>query len=580
MRLQLLSYWGRRTAVWIFLVYLVAGASGLVFSQQAAQEGEVADKSANFSIVIKDILGNPRHGRVTVRPRDGRGGLVVPCIDGIGVATLEEGKYIARVEVYDGLVPYVVSIREFEIADGIPFILEHEVLEGTTGGARLGAFDADGDLVIDSAELELGADPRSAMSIPGVRTHEWPAQVKTGEPGWLKGELHAHSNYGSGTESVSDVIKRAEKAGLDFLAILDRNTLGSALDKDYTSKKMVMIPGMEWGDDRNGVALVYAPGSMPPPVGSNEEMDAHARLIQAQGGLVFAGHPCFPSGPWNRQIQAMNGVEAWCMGWRAIPPIATGYLLSENLERLPDTDLQGKIVKGNYVYPIARAAHLPAVSANAQATAYWDFEMQYGRTLTLIGGSQSGHRKVEIGAPVTYVYAQERSLQGILDGLRLGRTFVSEDSNGPTIDWIGDIFDDGTIDVGVGGSVPVEHPTKYYVRVKGAKGKKLEIMTNGAASISTEIDLDDWVFPYVFTPEGYEVYKVRIVSAPQDKGYGYREVHAMSSPIYADVIIHDKTVEGADIGTDGWVKIENEYMAPAQIDAFMEQIKANSSQTN
>ena len=560
----------------VFLIGNVIFTSSHAFAQQSETADPVelraSGKSANFTVQIKDILGKFRHGRVTVHEANGDASLVVPAIDGVGSARLEPGKYFARIEAYDGLIPYVVSINEIEITAGETTHLEHEILEGTAGGRPLGAFDTDGDLVIDSTEVALGSDPNSALSIPGVRTHEWPAQVKSSEAGWMRGELHAHSDYGVGTESVSAVIKRAENAGLDFLAILDRNTLAPALDKNYESKTMVMIPGMEWGDDRNGVALVYAPASMPPPIGSNEEMDAHARLIQAQGGLIFAGHPCFPTAPWNRQLVNLNGVQGWCMGWRSIPPIATGHLLSENLEKS----------EGDYVYPIARAANIPAMSANMQATAYWHFEMSFGRPLTLIGGSQSGHKKVAIGQPLTYVYAQEKSLKGILEGLRLGRTYVSESEQGPTIEWIGDIFNDGSIDVSIGGSVPIDHPTKYFVRIKRAKGKKMEIMINGVTSIAAEITNDDWVYPYVFSPENFEVYTVRVVSAPtgSDKGYGARVVHAMTSPIYAQVIVHGNTVEGAEIGSDGWVRIENEYMAPAQIDAFMEHVKANSKSLN
>ena len=536
-------------------------------------------ESSNFSVSIKDILGKPKHGRITVRNLDSPGGTVIPVLDGAGSASLSAGEYVARIEVFDGLVPYLVSIQEFEVRAGEPALLSHEVLEGASGGRSLGAFDTDGDMVIDSVEVALGSDPNSAMSIPGTRTHIWPAQVKSGEGAWYRGELHARSEYGLGTESVAAVIKRAERAGLDFLAILDRNTLGSALDDDYESKSVVLIPGLEWGDEENGVSLVYAPGSKPPIVSSNEEMNAYARLIQSQGGLVFAAHPCFPTAPWNRQIHNLNGVQAWSMGWNAIPPIGTVQLKNEYLERLPDTEFQGEIVKGDYVFPMARAANIPMLSANGQATAFWNFEMSYGRPLTLIGGSQTGTKKVEIGEPLTYVYAHEKSLEGILEGLRLGRTYVSSGEDGPQIEWIGDIFNDGSIDVSTGGIVPVDHPTKYYARVRNAKGSKLEVMINGVSALESEIELDDWIFPYVFTPEQYEVYTLRVLGEPNGEGFGITNVVAMSGAIYAQGIVPDDSA-GKAIGSDGWVKIENEYVAPQQIDAFMEQLKANSKALN
>lgn len=577
----------RTLAITVVLLLNVLGQSFHTVGTAEAQRGDESDgeklgtsgETANFTVLIKDILGKPRHGRVVVRNLEDQSGNLVPAVDGMGTATLKPGPYAARIEVYDGLVPYVVSIKKFTIDEGEAAFLDYELLEGATGGRPLSAFDQDNDLVIDGAEIALGSDPADPMSIPGVRTFRWPAQVMSRESGWVRGELHAHSEYGVGTESVSRVVKRAERAGLDFLAILDRNTLGPALDEDYTSKTMVMIPGMEWGDDKHGVALVYAPGTRLPEVSTNEEMDAYARLIQEQGGLVFAGHPCFPTSPWNRKLSHLNGVQGWCMGWRAIPPMATGHLMSQYLERLPDTEFQGEIVKGDYVFPIARAANIPGLSANGQATAFWNYEMSYGRHLTLIGGSQSGTKSVEIGEPLTYVYAQEKSLKGILEGLRLGRTYVSSGVDGPKIEWMGDMFDDGSVDVSIGGVVPIDHPTKYFVRVRGAQGKKLEVMINGVTSLESQINGSDWIYPYVITPEHYEVYTVRVVEKPDSQGFGFTNVLAMTSPIYAQGIVQDNTV-GNQVGTEGWVKIENEYVAPAQIDAFVEQLKANSRSQN
>lgn len=515
---------------------------------------------------VQDILGVHREARLILRNFAGEELQRILAPAGIGQGIVDVGTYSAHIEVYDASVPLVVSIQSVEIFEGEKAEISYELLLGVAGGRSLMAFDQDNDLILDAVELEQGTDPHDAVSRPGATPFHWPEQFLDNEEGWLRGELHAHSSHGVGTESVSTVIARAEKLDLDFLSILDRNTLAPALDESYRSNRLIMIPGMEWGTKESGVALVYTPGSMPSLPRSEEEMSIYTRLIQAQGGLVFAAHPCYPTSPWNWGGDYLNGVQAWCMNWRAMPPMGMNLVHEHNRLRKDD----------RYVSSLARVANLPGLSANGQATAFWDFEMRNGRQLTLIGGSQSGSPKVPMAEPVTYVYAKENSLAGIMEGLRLGRTYVSKGLKGPQIEWVGDIFDDGSIDVSIGGTVPLDHPTRYWVHVKGAKDSKLEIVLNGVASRSVPILMDDWVFSYVQNPGHLAVFKIRVVDNPEEMGFGLREVLAMTSPIFANGIVQTDDVEGEN----GWIKINNEYMAPSRIDDFINYLEDNFKSSN
>lgn len=522
---------------------------------------------SGFLVVnVKDILGAPRDARVILRNSAGDEVQRVAARGGSGRGIVEIGSYTAHVEVFDGPLPLVVSIQPVSIAEAQESVITYQLLLGVAGGRSLRAFDQDGDLVIDGVEIEQGTDPYDAISRPNTKSYRWPVQVLSEKEGWLRGELHAHSEYGVGTESVSKVIGRAERLGLDFLSILDRNTLGPALDKDFRSSRTVLIPGMEWGDDTSGVALVYAPGSLPPLPKSEEEMAAYTTMLQAQGGLVYAGHPSFPTSPWNWDAKTLNGVQAWCMEWRGMPPIGVQMLQERHQIRTGE----------KYATSNGRAAAMAGLSANGQATAFWDFEMSSGISLGLIGGSQTGSPKVKMAEPVTYVYAKQKSLPGILEGMRLGRTFVSKGLDGPTIEWVGDIFDDGSIDVSIGGTVPLDHPTRYFVRVRGAKEKKLELMLNGVVTRSVPILLDDWVFSFVQNPGYLAVYRVRVVDTPTGNGFGLREMFAMTSPIYANGIVQTDDIQGEQ----GWVRIENDYLAPAQIDNFIEYLEDNFRPNN
>ena len=91
-----------------------------------------------------------------------------------------------------------------------------------------------------------------------------------------------------------------------------------------------------------------------------------------------------------------------------------------------------------------------------------------------IGGSNSSSPKVPLAAPVTYIYAANKSLPALLEGLRLGRTFVARDLNGPQIKFTADVLNDGKVDAGLGDIMPLNVEAMMEVVVSNAAGKKLQ----------------------------------------------------------------------------------------------------------
>ena len=67
---------------------------------------------------------------------------------------------------------------------------------------------------------------------------------------WYKGDLHAHSNYSDGYDTVGEMIKVAEGLGLEFLVLTDHDTTAHWNDPDCKSEKMVLLYGVEWGPSR------------------------------------------------------------------------------------------------------------------------------------------------------------------------------------------------------------------------------------------------------------------------------------------------------------------------------------------
>lgn len=63
----------------------------------------------------------------------------------------------------------------------------------------------------------------------------------------MKGDLHCHSCYSDGSETVEDIIKIAKQKNLDFIAITDHDTITVFDDIDYLQNKynITIIPALE-----------------------------------------------------------------------------------------------------------------------------------------------------------------------------------------------------------------------------------------------------------------------------------------------------------------------------------------------
>lgn len=457
--------------------------------------------------------------------------------EGKGIYKCPPGQYKALIYVYDHDVPVMVDVQELVVKAGIMSNLTHEVVEGRLGKIPLQEYDADGDLVLDRVEATAGTDIRDPASFPGARPVAWSSEILSEKGEWYAGDLHVRSVHGGGgSQSVAEIVARAESAKLDFLAITDRNTMASVSDPAYKSKKVVLLPAMEWGDDQRGIALLYGPRTLPSISASVADAQGICYRVQAQGGLFVVAHPCFPASgeggastaPWQWGTGFVNAIEVWCRDWRNVPPIGLDALVPE-YHRRNDKKL---------IYSISRAATASTLSANGQAAMFWDYELNRGLRASLIAGSLSSSADVPLGEPITYVFAHEKSVRGILEGLRLGRTFVTTKKDGPIVRFAADEGVNGTYDVSIGGIIPLNKETRFTIQAIGAKGAKLELISNGRVAHSHLITTNnvETLFRNV-SPTSYTVYRARIVKTPEQSGFGPHDMLAMTGPIYAQNIV-------------------------------------------
>jgi len=528
-----------------------------------------------LDVDITNVVGDRLPARIDLLCFDDDITISLDVPQGILESPLPVGSYRAYVHVYDEGVPVLVEVEDIVIRETRPTYLLVNLLEGAGGVMSLRSFDSDGDLAIDRVELKMGTDPYNAAAIPGRVELFHSTQVLNTTTQWYRGELQAYSRHGAGTESVAELVRRAERANLDFLAITDRNTLAATHDPDFRSEKLVMLPAMEWGTDEMGVALVYGPRTKPDLPSNMRAAQAECIRVQAQGGAWVIAHPTFPTKPWQWGLSFVNGVQVWFRDWRGAPPVSLEHLGDPAKERS-----EGKLVHS--IAAAAAAANHGEMSANAQGNLFYDYELVRGLMACAVGGSGSGSGKVPLGRPVTYIHARELSVEGLLEGLRLGRTYVSSGTDGPKIFFSADVLSDGRMDVGIGGVIPIGVEVTFEVVVHNAVGKKLQVIENGRPIRTIPVNAKDTGIRFKRLPTTEAAFRVRVIGAadPRAKGFGPLEVYALSSPIYARDITQELLSRNPNFDPDkSWVRIQSdsiidletelpENMSPTQVPAW------------
>ncbi|NLN92526.1 MAG: CehA/McbA family metallohydrolase [Candidatus Hydrogenedens sp.] len=522
--------------------------------QQEKAEARKALPQGMLKVRCQNILGELLPARVDLLCYDDGFEESLQIPQGLLDRAHPAGTYRAYVHILDQGVPILVEVEDIEITETVPGEIRVDLLEGAGGMLSLRSFDSDGDLALDRVELKMGTDPHNAGSIPGKTEFFYDTRVFNKTTQWYCGDLHVHSHYGVGTESVGALVQRAEKAGLDFFAITDRNSLAASEDPAFHSDRTVLLPAMEWGTDEQGVALVFGPRTRPETPTTIEAAQAECLRIQAQGGAFVIAHPCFPTKPWQWGLSFVNGIEVWFRNWRDVPPMGLSQLGPAAQER----------IEGRLLHSIAAAVaavDLGDLSGNGQANLFYDYEQVRGLMAGVIGGSGSGSPKVPLGQPLTYVHARELSVAGILEGIRLGRTYISSGKNGPRILFVADVLSDGKVDVGIGGVVPLNVEVTFEVVVHNALGKKLQVIENGRPIRTIPINAQDTGIRFKRFPTQEASYRVRVISPadPKSSGFGPLEIHALTSPIYARDISAELLWRNPNFDPDqSWVRIQSD----------------------
>lgn len=303
---------------------------------------------------------------------------------------------------------------------------------------------------------------------------------------WLAGDLHVHTTYShdsyggpsdDNTEmdeaytlgwSVGEQGDIARSRGLDFLAITDHNDVRSVEDPAFGSDGLLWIPGYEKSLRAHaqmlGTTRVHDRGSS-----SIEDVQRLIEEIHAEGGVFQINHPS--DGDW-----------------------ASAYDDSV----VPDTIEVWNIGAWYYQHPF------PASNDNDHSLRFWDTYLDQGHQVAATGGSDNHWRTITpmagVGQPTTWVFARRATKEGILEGLREGRTTISHQPpgyQGPRVFLSADRNGKGGFDAIVGSTVEPERPLR--ASVQGAPGATLRIVGTGS-EILAEVPVTSGDFELELTP--------------------------------------------------------------------------------
>jgi hypothetical protein len=302
---------------------------------------------------------------------------------------------------------------------------------------------------------------------------------------WIPGDLHVHTTYshdsfGPPAEltppspedaytfgwTVGDQFTLAKSRGLEYVAITDHNDIRSQSDPGFATQGVVGIPAYENSLKGHaqmlGARHLYDNGDKGTAAVRSLESALHA---SSDHGIFQANHPHDPLWEYGYDVP-VDTVEAWNLPWYFQPPF-------------------------------------PAASDNDSALRYWQGWLDRGRHVGVTGGSDNHYRATAaaqgVGQPTTWVYAKERSVRGILEGLRAGHTFVVHEPpayGAPAAFLEADANRDGRYESMVGDTVPATSALR--VRVTQAPGSFLRIVTNGGKEAFAPVLVRGTNFEYRF----------------------------------------------------------------------------------
>lgn len=332
-------------------------------------------------------------------------------------------------------------------------------------------------------------------------------------PAWYRGDLHMHTAHSdgscasqSGRRVPCPVFLTAEAAasrGLDFIAVTDHNTIShydALRELQPYFDKLLFLPGREvttfWGHANLFGPTEFFDFRVGTTVPSAQALFEKADKMHA---LLSINHPNDPTG------------EA-CMG--------CGWSPKEAVDP--------------HLIHVVEAVNSGAEEGPHSGISFWEKYLDQGYRVTAIGGSDN-HNALKpasaigsVGSPTTVVYAQNLSVDALLDAIRAGHVFIDLSASGNRVLDVSATDRTAKAMMGDALAAPANTTIQLSAHVTACAGQQLRFVLDGQAdtALQATITQDDQTIPLKLPSDGKRHWLRPDVVSPEGK------LILLGNPIY------------------------------------------------
>jgi hypothetical protein len=282
---------------------------------------------------------------------------------------------------------------------------------------------------------------------------------------WYAGDFHLHSREsGDATPTLDEIASFARGRGLDFVVVTDHNVVTQQdfyRDAQPRHPHVLLIPGFELTTYAGHANVLGGTRWVDHKIGfGGMTIEKAATEVRDRNALFMINHPTVDLGDL-------------CIGCAWKHDLGTDFI--DAVEVGSGSALKTGVLFGD------------------SAVAFWESVCATGRHAAALGGSDDHKAGVDldafqspIGDPTTLVFAEELSVEGILSGVRAGRTVVK--LRGPE-----DPMIELTPSVAADGDTVSAARVTLRASVSGGEGHTVRFVRNGEPQAEVDVVGDPFV---------------------------------------------------------------------------------------
>lgn len=320
-------------------------------------------------------------------------------------------------------------------------------------------------------------------------------------PTWYRGDLHIHTIHSDGRNTVCEVVTLARSRGLDFIALTDHNTVSQNYELPiHKYSEPLIIPGMEVTTLYGHVNALNIKSYIDFRRRGRDDFRKLFDEIHRDGGLASINHPDINKEPLcrdcpfrYRDVDGFDAIEVWNGPWHIL---------------------------------------------NSESLSWWHALLVNGYRVAAVGGSDyHGFDLSRIGEPTTWVYADRPAIEDILNGIRLGRVYITYTPEAPLIDVRAIASDGGLYTIGESIRAGDSGYIELVVDVGRARESNLRIITSRGVYRVVKISEDSFRYRERIDAEGHKFIRIEIgrYSDPHKLiPDNHDDVLALTNPLYIE----------------------------------------------